>query len=101
RVGLMIPFPPDQQDAFEQRFGARVLAQLYGQTECGAIAYSRLSEPRNLGSLGRPAPYFDVRLHDDGDREIRTGETGETGEIVVRPLVPDAIYQGYWRKPEA
>jgi crotonobetaine/carnitine-CoA ligase len=98
RVALMIPFPPDQQEVFEQRFGARVLAQLYGQTECGAIAYSRLSETRNLQSLGRPAPYFDVRLHDDRDMEV---PTGEVGEIVVRPLVPDAIYRGYWRKPEA
>jgi crotonobetaine/carnitine-CoA ligase len=98
RVALMIPFPPEQQEQFQKRFGARVLAQLYGQTECGAIAYSRLSEPRNLGSLGRAAPYFDVKLFDDGDREV---PSGEVGEIVVRPKVPDAIYRGYWRKPEA
>jgi crotonobetaine/carnitine-CoA ligase len=98
RVAMMIPFPPDQQELFEQRFGARVLAQLYGQTECGAIAYSRLSEPRNLQSLGRPAPYFDVSLFDDDEREV---PLGEVGEIVVRPKVPDAIYRGYWRKPEA
>jgi crotonobetaine/carnitine-CoA ligase len=98
RVALMIPFPPEQQELFEKRFGARVLAQLYGQTECGAIAYSRLSEPRNLSSLGRAAPYLEVKLFDDDDVEV---PTGEVGEIVVRPKVPDAIYQGYWRKPEA
>jgi crotonobetaine/carnitine-CoA ligase len=98
RVALMIPFTPEQQSAFLERFGATVLSQLYGQTECGAITYARLSEPRNLGSIGRPAPYLDVRLHDDDDREV---ETGEVGEIVVRPRVPNAIYLGYWRKPEA
>jgi crotonobetaine/carnitine-CoA ligase len=98
RVALMFPFTPEQQDAFEQRFGARVMAQLYGQTETGAIAYSRISEPRNLSSLGRPAPYFDVKLFDDEDGEV---PVGQIGEIVVRPKVPNAIYQGYWRNPQA
>jgi crotonobetaine/carnitine-CoA ligase len=97
RVALMFPFTPEQQQQFEDRFGATVMTQLYGQTECGAIAYSRISEPRNLASLGRPAPYFEVKLFDDDDREV---PTGDVGEIVVRPKVPNAMYQGYWRKPE-
>lgn len=98
RVALMIPFTPDQQEQFLDRFGAVVLSQLYGQTECGAITYARLSERRNLGSIGRPAPYLDVVLHDDDDREV---PTGEIGEIAVRPKVPNALYLGYWRKPDA
>ncbi len=98
RAALMIPFSPEQQEQFLARFGAVVLSQLYGQTECGAITYARLSEERNLGSIGKPAPYLDVRLNDDDDREVATGEVGE---IVVRPKVPNAVYQGYWRKPEA
>ena len=98
RAALMIPFTPEQQAAFLERFGAVVLSQLYGQTECGAITYARLSEDRPLGSIGRPAPYLDVRLHDDDDREV---PPGAIGEIVVRPRVPNALYLGYWRKPEA
>jgi crotonobetaine/carnitine-CoA ligase len=98
RVALMIPFTPEQQEAFLERFGATVLSQLYGQTECGAITYARLSERRNLGSIGRPAPYFDVRLHDDDDDAV---PVGEIGEIVVRPKVANALYLGYWRKAEA
>ncbi len=94
----MFPFTPEQQTQFEDRFGCQVLTQLYGQTECGAIAYSRISEPRNRASLGRPAPYFEVKLFDDDDREV---PTGEVGEIVVRPKVPNAIFQGYWRNPTA
>jgi crotonobetaine/carnitine-CoA ligase len=38
-----------------------------------------------------------VRLFDEGDHEVALGEIGE---ICVRPLIPNAIYQGYWRKPE-
>jgi carnitine-CoA ligase len=98
RVALMFPFTPEQQEQFEQRFGVQVLTQLYGQTETGAIAYSRVSEPRNRASLGRPAPYFEVKLFDDDDHEV---PLGEVGEIVVRPTVPNAIYQGYWRNAEA
>jgi carnitine-CoA ligase len=98
RAALMIPFATEDQERFRERFGATVLSQLYGQTECGAITYARLSEPRNLGSIGRPAPYLDVRLHDDDDLEV---PTGEVGEIVVRSMVANALYLGYWGKPEA
>ena len=98
RAALMIPFTPEQQQQFLDRFGAVVLSQLYGQTECGAITYARLSDERNLGSIGLPAPYLDVRLHDDDDLAV---PAGEIGEIVVRAKVPNALYLGYWRKPEA
>ena len=97
RAALMIPFTPEQQKSFKERFGATVLAQLYGQTECGAIAYERITEPGKPATVGRPAPHLDVRVVDDGDEEARIGEIGE---IAVRPRVPNAVYQGYWRKPE-
>lgn len=99
RAALMIPFTAEQQAEFKQRFGTTVLAQLYGQTECGAICYSPIDEEsRNVGSLGRPSPAYDVGLVDDHDDRV---PAGEVGEIVVRPRVPHAMYQGYWRKPEA
>jgi crotonobetaine/carnitine-CoA ligase len=97
RVALMIPFTEEQQNEFKMRFGITVLSQLYGQTECGAITYSVLSGKRNLNSVGSPARYLDVRLFDDDDNEVARGEIGE---IVVRPRRPNAMYQGYWRKPE-
>jgi crotonobetaine/carnitine-CoA ligase len=96
RVALMIPFAVEDQRRFEERFGARVLSQLYGQTETGAIAYSALSEGVDPASVGRPAPYLDIRLVDDDDAEV---PAGDVGEIVVRPKVSNAIYQGYWGKP--
>lgn len=98
RAALMIPFTPEQQQAFRERFGAVVAAQLYGQTEIGAITYARLSEDRPLDSIGRAAPYLDVGILDDDDAEV---PPGAVGEICVRPHVAHAMYQGYWRKPEA
>jgi crotonobetaine/carnitine-CoA ligase len=97
RAALMIPFTPEQQEAFRSRFGAQVLAQLYGQTETGAITYGRLSEPGKPATIGLPAPTFEVRILDADDQEV---PADEVGEIAVRPKVPNALFQGYWRKPE-
>ena len=99
RAALMIPFAPTDQQRFKERYGASVLAQLYGQTECGAISYGRLTDPGDPASVGSPGINVDVRVvDDDDDREV---ESGELGEVVVRPKSPNALYQGYWRKPEA
>ncbi len=98
RATLMIPMAPDDQARFEQRFGAQVLSQMYGQTECGAICYSALHDDRKPGTLGTPSPLYEVRLVDDEDTDV---PVGETGEIVVRPREPQGMYLGYWRKPEA
>jgi carnitine-CoA ligase len=97
RVAFMIPFSPDQQRAFEDRFGAPVFSQMYGQTETGSISFSRLRGPQNPASIGLPSPGFEVRIVDDQDRPVATGEMGE---IAVRPRTPLALFRGYWRKPE-
>jgi carnitine-CoA ligase len=98
RAALMIPFAPADQGRFHARFGATVVAQLYGQTECGAISYGRLSALGDPASVGRPGINVEVRVVDDDDREV---SPGEIGEVAVRPRVPHATYQGYWRKPDA
>ncbi|MHB8511598.1 MAG: AMP-binding protein [Actinomycetota bacterium] len=98
RLALMIPFGTKEQEQFEKRFGAHVLSQLYGQTECGAIAYTRLNDPtRNRASIGRAAPFYDLKLFDDRGLEV---PHGQVGEICVRPLKPNVMFAGYWRKPE-
>jgi crotonobetaine/carnitine-CoA ligase len=42
-------------------------------------------------------PDFDVRIVDDLDREL---PPNTAGEVIVRPLRPDIMFQGYWRRPE-
>jgi acyl-CoA synthetase (AMP-forming)/AMP-acid ligase II len=66
---------------------------VYGQTEVSAlVTVSPYNE--KPGSAGRPLPIADVRLFDEYDREV---ETGQVGEIVVRgPMV----FKGYWNLPE-
>jgi crotonobetaine/carnitine-CoA ligase len=97
RAALVFPLSAADQDRFAARYGGLVQSQMYGQTETGAITFSRLGSAGNPASVGRPSPAFDVRLVDDDDNEV---PAGDVGEFVVRPRVPHALYEGYWRKPE-
>ena len=98
RTAFMIPFDPVPQCRFEQRFGCRVLSQMYGQTECGAIAYGDVGGVGGPGALGHPSPHLEVQVVDTADAEVAVGETGE---VVVRSRVPHSLSQGYWRNPAA
>jgi carnitine-CoA ligase len=93
RLCSWIPLPEAKQLEFEARFGTVVSAEGYGQTECAPVTFSPVSAPRRRTTAGQPAPWLDVRLVDDDDVEVATGEVGE---IVVRPLEPDSLFQGYW-----
>lgn len=82
-----------------ERSGPRYF-QFYGQTEAPmTLCVLRkeehlLDRPERLASCGRPVPWVQVRLLDQGGEPV---ERGEPGEICVRgPLVMD----GYWNRPE-
>jgi crotonobetaine/carnitine-CoA ligase len=79
---------------FEERFGVHVLEH-YGMTEIGIAIWNR--EGR-VGSIGRPAPWYEVRLADEEDREV---PPGEAGEIQVRPKLPAIVPVEYWKRPDA
>jgi carnitine-CoA ligase len=96
RSSMWIPLPPAQQLALEERFGAAVNAEGYGQTECAPVTFNRLSGKRRRDTAGLAAPWLDVRIVDDDDVEVARGEVGE---IVVRPLEPDCMFSGYWGRP--
>ena len=98
RLAVWIPFPPQEQLRFEERFGVSTTAEMFGQTECLPVTVSRISGPRNRGTAGLPASDLEVRLVDDADREV---PVGTVGEIVIRPLEPDAMFSGYWRQSQA
>lgn len=98
RAMMLIPFPPDRQQLFRQRFDIEAWAELFGQTECVPVTWNCLSGPRNAPSCGRAGTDLDVQLLDDDDRPVAIGAVGE---ICLRPREPLAMFSGYWRKPEA
>jgi crotonobetaine/carnitine-CoA ligase len=91
------PFPEDIKKIWRDRFGARnVGSNVYGLTE-GLLTSMPADGSYAAGSSGKAAPELDVRIFDADDNEV---PIGETGEVVCRPLLPDIIFKGYWRRPD-
>ena len=71
----------------------------YGQTELTvAIGTFPWMEPKP-GSMGKPAPGYEVEIIDERGERC---EVGEVGEIVIRTerQQPVGIFKGYYRDPE-
>ena len=88
------PLPPDQQRAFETRFGVGIVEAM-GLTECASVAFCNPMEPgsRRIGSPGRPLG-IEARVVGPDRRVLRDGETGEI------ELRGPGVMIGYYRAPE-
>jgi crotonobetaine/carnitine-CoA ligase len=92
------PFTEETKQIWRTRFGARqVGGNGYGLTEACVVTSLPAGEYAAPGSSGKRIPDFDVRIVDELDREL---PANVPGEIIVRPLRPDIMFQGYWRRPE-
>ncbi|TMM14445.1 MAG: long-chain fatty acid--CoA ligase, partial [Actinobacteria bacterium] len=92
------PMPPTLLARADRQLGVE-LAEGYGMTELSGnavfldpAAHRRglAGDARLLGAAGRPGPGVIVRLVDDDEREVATGDVGE---IVVRGA---QVMAGYW-----
>ncbi|MBW3662309.1 MAG: AMP-binding protein [Actinobacteria bacterium] len=91
------PFPAELQQVFQQRFGVRTCgSNVYGLSEAAPVTSLPYGAPHPPGSSGRRNDDFDVRIVDDEDHEL---PPGEVGEVIVRPLKPHVMFEGYWRRP--
>lgn len=98
RAVLGAPFTPRTEQIWRERFGVELVGNpFYGLSECAPVSTSALADNKP-GTCGRIVDDLDVRIFDDADREL---PAGDVGEIVCRPLRPNAMFQGYWRRPEA
>jgi len=83
---------PETIEKFQAKTGGTFYC-MYGQTETSCVAtYGRYDD--RPGSAGRVIPLADVRLVDDYDKPV---PSGDVGEIVMKgPMV----FKGYWNLPE-
>ena len=89
------PLPMKVLKEFEEVFETRI-AEGYGLTESTSCVTLNVSgENYEPGSIGPPAPGVDMRIFDDDDKEL---PTGEVGEIVMKGGV---VTKGYFNAPEA
>ncbi len=99
RVLFGAPLNAALKARWRERFGVHHAAQPgYGMTEACMITLSSCYEDAPDGASGKRHADFDVRILDDAGNEC---PPGVAGEIVVRPLRPDVMFQGYWRRLEA
>ena len=97
RVVLGTPFPAPLQEKWKRRFGSQILgANSYGITEASVVTTLPCGLKAKPDSSGIRSPDFDVRIVDDDDREL---PPGQPGEVIVRPLRPHVMFEGYWRRP--
>jgi carnitine-CoA ligase len=95
-----LPMPQDIERIWIERFGLEIAGvTAYGLTECHLVTHFPGGTCRGAkpGSAGKRSEEFDTRIFDDQDRQLGPGEVGE---VVVRPLKPHRMFEGYWRRPE-
>ena len=92
------PLNPEVYNQFLKATGIKLM-EGYGQTELTVtIATFPWMKPKP-GSMGKPAPGYDIDIIDE---EGRSCDVGEQGQIVVRTdrYKPVGMFDGYYREPE-
>ncbi len=87
--------PVEVLRGFEEAFDCELL-EGYGLSETSPVACTNHpGRPRKPGSIGTPIEEVEMKLVDEDDEEV---PSGEVGEIVIRG---HNIMKGYWQRPEA
>ena len=83
---------------FEQKFPNVVVLEGYGLSESASTTtLNRSAEERKVLSIGKPIWGVEVKVVDDDDKPLPTGQA-HVGEIVIRG---HNIMKGYYKNPEA
>ncbi len=89
---------PEVYRQFEKVTGLQIL-EGFGQTESTMIIGNMQGAPHKIGSMGKPAPIYDVHLLDSDGNEVKASETGEI-VINVSNGTPCGLFTGYYRDEE-
>ena len=87
--------PVDVWRAFEERFGVPI-RECYGMTETSS--FTTQNRDGKIGSVGKPLPWFELRIVDDDGVALGPGKRGE---FRVREKIPGLITKGYFNNPGA
>ena len=91
------PLNPEAIRWFREQYGLTVL-DYYGLTESYPLVANYPFLDVREGSMGKPMPGWDVRILDEDERPV---ETGERGEICLRARSNPHYPLGYWNNEEA
>lgn len=91
------PLSPDVVRQFQDITGLTI-HEGYGQSESSVLVGNYCWFPPRAGSMGKPAPIYDIVLLDGDGKECAAGEEGE---LVIRGLdkgIPEGLFHGYFRE---
>ncbi|MBO5109930.1 MAG: AMP-binding protein [Clostridia bacterium] len=89
---------PEVYHQFEKATGLHIL-EGFGQTESTMILGNMTGAPHKIGSMGKPAPIYDVALIDSEGKPVAVGETGEI-VVNVKNGAPCGLFTGYYGAPD-
>ncbi len=92
------PLNPEVIRVWEDATGLKIYDG-YGQTETVSLCANYRCMPVKIGSMGLPAPGFDVRVIDDDGKETKAGDEGYV-VVKVKPERPVGLFKEYWKNPE-
>ncbi len=89
---------PEVYRQFEKATGLQIL-EGFGQTESTMIIGNMIGSSHKIGSMGKPAPIYDVDIVDSEGNSVPDGEVGEI-VINVKDGAPCGLFTGYYLNEE-
>ncbi len=89
---------PEVYRQFEKATGLQII-EGFGQTESTMIIGNLQGASHKIGSMGKPAPIYDVSLMDSNGNIVKTSETGEI-VVKVDSGAPCGLFSGYYNDKE-
>ncbi len=89
---------PEVYRQFEKATGLQI-KEGFGQSESTMIIGNLVGKPHKIGSMGKPAPIYDVELLDSDGNPVNTSEEGEIC-INLKNGSPCGLSVGYYGDPE-
>ncbi len=89
---------PEVYNQFEKLTGLQIL-EGFGQTESTMIIGNLVGTSHKVGSMGKPAPIYDVELLDPDGKPVKDGENGEIC-VNVKNGAPCGLFTGYYLNEE-
>ena len=89
---------PEIYRQFEKATGLQIL-EGFGQTESTMLIGNLTGADHKIGSMGKPAPIYDIKLIDSDGNPVKTGQPGEI-VVNVADGAPCGLFTGYYKDEE-
>ncbi len=89
---------PEVYRQFEKATGLQII-EGFGQTESTMIIGNMVGASHKIGSMGKPAPIYNVELIDADGNQVSTGEVGEI-VVNVKDGAPCGLFTEYYNAPD-